>query len=189
MNAPVCLQPIELDTLVEYWLGELDEEGTRRVDEHLLGCDPCGAKLDEVIALGDGVRRAFASGLVGTVVGAGFTERLAQRGLRLREYRVERNGSVECSVGPDDDVVISRLSAPLSGVSRVDLVRIGMPGEPEVRAQDIPFDPASGEVVFIVPAAWLREMPSYVERMRLLAVDASGERPIGDYTFNHQGRD
>ena len=186
MSPPVCRQPIGLDTLVEYWLGELDDERTQRVDEHLLGCEPCGVQLDNIIALSEGVRRAFVAGLFGTVVGAGFTQRLAERGLRLREYRVERNGSVECSIGPDDDVVISRLSAPLSGIGRIDLVRGGAPGKPDVRAADIPFDAASGEVVFIVPAARLREMPSYVERMRLFAIDASGERLIGDYTFNHR---
>jgi hypothetical protein len=28
-------------------------------------------------------------------------------------------------------------------------------------------------------------MPSHRQRVRLMAVDASGERVIGDYTFNH----
>jgi len=189
MSARACRQPIGFDTLVERWLGELDAERTLQVDEHLLGCEPCGAQMDEIIALGEGVRRAFIAGQVGTVVGAGFLPRLVERGLRLREYRVGPQGSVNCSIGPDDDMVISRLSAPLSGIERVDLVRVGVPGAPEVRAADIPFDAASGEVVFILPAARLREMPSYVERMRLFAVDADGERLLGDYTFNHHGAD
>jgi hypothetical protein len=175
------------DTLLEYWLGELDDEHTQRIDLHLLGCDACGAQLDAIVELGEGVRGAFDAGLVGTVVGAGFTQRLAERGLRLREYRVECNGSVLCSVGPDDDVVVSRLSAPLSGIGRLDIVRHGMPGQTDVRAVDIPFDAASGEVVLIVPAARLRELPSFVQRMQLFAVDPDGERLIGNYTFNHQG--
>ncbi|MDM0110781.1 zf-HC2 domain-containing protein [Variovorax sp. J22R133] len=183
---PACRQPIAFDTLVEHWLGELDDARTQQVDEHLLGCDACGAQLDEIIALGEGVRGAFNAGLFGTAVGADFPRRLSGRGLRLREYRVERNGSVNCSIDPQDDVLISRLSAPLSGIERLDLVRVGVPGEPEFRAADIPFDAASGEVVFVMPAARLRKMPSYVEHMRLVAVDPSGERLIGDYTFNHR---
>jgi hypothetical protein len=186
MSASSCRQPIGFDALVEYWLGELDDERTQAVDLHLLGCEPCGARLDELVALGEGVRAAFASGWVGTVVGAGFAQRLAERGLKVREHRVERNGSVNCSVAPDDDVVIGRLRAPLSGIARLDLVRQGPPGEPAVRAVDIPFDAAGGEVVFVAPAARLRELPSCVERMQLFAVDAAGERLIGDYVFNHR---
>ena len=186
MNAPACGQPIGFDTLVQRWFGELDDELTLRVDEHLLGCEHCGAQMDEIIALGEGVRRAFTAGLIGTAVGADFLRLLAERGLRLREYRVDPNGSVDCSIGPDDDMVISRLSAPLSGIGRVDLVWAGAPGESEIRAADIPFDGASGEVVVILTAARLRVMPSYVERMRMFAVDAAGERLIGLYTFNHR---
>jgi hypothetical protein len=186
MNEPICHGPIGLDTLTDYWLGELDEERTEAVDLHLLGCDACGAYLDELVAFGDGVRSAFDAGLIGTVVGAGFAQRLTERGLKLREYKVERNGSVNCSVAPDDDVVISRLGAPLSGITRLDLVRSGAPGEPDIRAADIPFDAASGEVVFVAPAALLRELPTCVERMRLIAVEAAGERLIGDYAFNHR---
>jgi anti-sigma factor RsiW len=183
--APACREPIGVDTLVEYWLGELDDERTQRVDEHLLGCEDCGARLDEIVAMADGVRRAFDGGLIGTVVGAKFAQRLAERGLRLREYRVERNGSVNCSVAADDDVVISRLSAPLAGVGRVDVVRQS-PGEPAVRADDIPFDAASGVVIVVVPAARLRELPTCVETLQLYAVEARGERLLGHYTFNHR---
>jgi hypothetical protein len=186
VSTPACRQPIGLDTLVERWLGELGDERTLQVDEHLLGCEPCGAQMDEIIALREGVRRAFTAELVGAAVGADFLQLLTARGLRLREYRVGPEGSVNCSIGPEDDMVISRLSAPLAGIGRVDLVWAGAPGEPEMRAADIPFDAASGEVVFILPAVRLREMPSYVERMRLVAVEAGGERLIGHYTFNHR---
>jgi hypothetical protein len=185
VSTPPCRDPISFDVLVEYWLGELNDEHTQRIDAHLLGCDACGAKLDEIVALTDGVRGAFDAGLFGTIIGAGFARRLAELGLRLREYRVQRNGSVACSVGPDDDVVISRLSAPLSGIGRLDLLRLGQPGEPALRAEDIPFDAAGGEVVFVAPAARLRALPTCTERMQLIAVDASGERLVGDYTFNH----
>lgn len=186
MNATACPRPLPDDTLVEYWLGDLGDARTQEVDLHLLGCDACGARLDALVALADGVRGAFGAGLFGTVVGAGFAQRLAERGLRLREYRVPRNGSVECSVAPDDEVVIARLAAPLAGIARLDLLHGAMPGEPEARAADIPFDAASGEVILASPVARLRELPDCTERMRLVAVDEAGERVVGDYTFNHR---
>jgi len=40
---------------------------------------------------------------------------LAERKVRLREYRVPRNGSVNCSVAPEDEMVIARLDVPLGG--------------------------------------------------------------------------
>ena len=52
------------DRLVEYWLGETDDASTQGIDAHLLGCDACGAQLDELVALAHGVRHAFANGLV-----------------------------------------------------------------------------------------------------------------------------
>lgn len=188
MTHPDGHRPIDPETLLAYWLGELDEARTQQVDRHLLGCDRCGAELDALIALGDGVRRAFDAGLVGTAVGPGFVQRLAGRGLRLREYVVPRNGSVLCRIEPEDDVVLGRLQAPLAGLARVDLVR-HPPGGGAVRAEDIPFDGASGEVVIVTPAAYLRGLPTSVERMELFAVDAAGERLLGDYTFNHRAAD
>lgn len=186
MNAGDCRQPLGLDDLLAWWCGELDEPRSDEVELHLLGCDACGARLDEIAALGDGVRRAFEAGLVGAVVGADFAHALAARGLRLREHAVDLNGSIACTIAPDDDVLIARLRAPLAGVERLDLLRLGAQGEVARRATDIPFDGDAGEVVLVAPAARVRKMPSGVETMRLVAVDAAGgERVLGDFRFDH----
>lgn len=186
MTEPGCSQPLAFETLVAYWLGELAEPQMQAVDLHLLGCDSCGAEADALAALAGGVRAAFDAGLVGSVVDGGFVRHLQARGLRVREYRVAAGGSVNCSVAPDDDVVVSRLGASLAGVTRLDLVRVGAHGEPDLRAADIPFEGARDEVLVVVPAARLRELPDGVERVRLLAVDRDGERVVGDYAFNHR---
>lgn len=186
MTPPACRAPLAPDTLLAYWLGELDAARTAAADEHLLGCEPCGAALDALVALGDGVRRAFGAGLVGAVVGPAFVQRLADRGLRLREYRVAPQGQVNCHVDPEDDLVLSRLSAPLAGLTRLDLVLHPGDGGPALRAEDIPFDAALDEVVVVMQMQRLRALPSGTERVELLAVDAAGERRIGDYTFIHR---
>jgi len=49
----------------------------------------------------------------------------------------------------------------------------------------VPFDAASGEVLVVPPAAWLKTMAAFTMQMRLIAVDETGERQIGEYTFNH----
>jgi hypothetical protein len=102
----------------------------------------------------------------------------------VREYRVARNGSVNCSVAPEDELLVSRLEAPLAGVRRVDVISYLNDAQTDV-FRDVPFDARSGEVVVAPQLAQLRAMPSHRRRLRLLAVDDSGERVLGDYTFNH----
>jgi hypothetical protein len=92
---------------------------------------------------------------------------------------------VQCTVGPEDDVVVARLVADLRDVARLDLVSRVDDG-PEERHADIPFDPAAGEVMFAPPADVLRARPSHVDRVRLVAVAPRGERLLGEYTFDHR---
>lgn len=169
----------DLASLVRYWAGELDEAAEAAVEEHYLGCAACTARLAEVQALAEGVRRAFSSGLVRFVVTPRFVEAMRSRGLKLREYRVARNGSVDCSVHPDDDMLFSRLQAPLEGVERVDVIA------GENRLEDVVFDAASGEVVMAPSIVHIRTLPAHRYVVRLMAVGADGERELGEYTFNH----
>lgn len=184
MNTSNCTAPIGFSALTEYWLGELDEAAETRIDEHLFGCQECGATLDEIIALAGGVRAAFGQGAMRAFVTDAFVKRLVEQNVRVREYRIPRNGSVNCSVAPEDEVLVARLEAALGGVTRLDAHFYLGDAQPEV-FRDIPFDPASGEVLITPKIAHLRAAPLHVSRVRLVAVDANGERVIGDYTFNH----
>lgn len=180
---------VGFDRLVEYWLGETDDAGTRAIDEHLLGCEACGGRLDQVVVLARGVRGAFAAGLVQGFVGPAFVAELARLGVRVREHVVPCNGGVECSVEPGDELVVGRLQAPLAGVDRLDVVARVEPGGAERRLLDVPFDAPSGEVVLVPRLAELRGRGAHDLRLRLLAVDArGGEREIGRYTFHHRPR-
>jgi hypothetical protein len=126
-------------------------------------------------------------GRVAAGISVPFLETLRSQGMRIREYRVPPDGRVECTLRADDDAVVSRMQAPLAGVKRVDaLQRVEVGGEvSEQRVEDVPFDPAAGEVLFLPSAAALRKMPAHTMRMRLVAVDEAGERPLGEYTFAH----
>jgi len=178
---------IDRDALVDYWLGDTDAAATEAIDAHLMACDDCGARLDEVIALARGVRAAFDHGEVRATVTAAFVGRLEAAGRRVHEYRVPHNGSVMCSLAPGDDQLISRLDAPLAGVTRVDaeFAYSFAPGRPE-RLRDIPFDAASGEVLFAPKMSFVRQQSSHDFVVRLLAIDDAGERELGRYTFHHQ---
>ena len=173
----------DMGTLVAYWLGELDEAREGTLEEHYLGCAECSARLQEVEALADGVKRSYKSGRVGAVVTSAFVERLRSRGLQLREYHVPRNGSVNCSIGPEHDVLLGYLDdVPLEGVARVDAVVVL---DREIRLEDVPFDAAAGQVVLAPSVELMRSLPAHREVVRLMAVEEGGDRLLGEYTFNH----
>jgi hypothetical protein len=186
-----CDAPIGFETLIEYWLGEVQQGSEAALEEHLFGCASCTKRLEGLVALASGVRATVAEGRVSLAVSVRFVETMRQAGLRLREYRVEPGGSVNCTIQADDDAVISRIRAPLSGVKRIDVVRSMGGGVPDARVADVPFDPETGEVLIIPSPAWLKTMPAFTTRMRLIAMGERGEaggadeKALGDYTFNH----
>lgn len=185
MNGP--REHLSTATLLDYWLHDSDAATTDRVDEHLMQCEACGQALDELVALGDGVRAAFRAGTVAAVSTDAFVQRLADQGLNLRSYQLPRNGSVNCTVAPEDDVVVSRLEVPLQGVQRLDAEAV-LSTVPEQRhtLSDIPFDPRAGEVLYLPRLDVLRRLPAHTMQLTLLAVEPGGRRELGRYTFCHR---
>ena len=175
--------------LLAYWLGELDEAGAEAVEEHLFRCDACGARLRELILLGGAVRKALLKGEFGTVVTPSFTRRLSAAGVRIREYHLEPGGSVNCTVAPEDDLVISHLRVEVGDVRQIDLIVDDGDGGSTHRSRHIAFNAGTGEVTLIPPVALLRTLGKDRQRMRLMAVDKSSERLLGEYTFNHSPYD
>lgn len=177
-----CGKPVDFEALVAWWLGEAPAGDA--IEEHLLACAHCSGRLEWLAALSHGVRAVVREGRVSMVVSAPFVESMRRAGLRLREYRLDPGGSVNCTIRADDDAVVSRLRAPLAGVRRLDVVRAQDAG-PEERIADVPFDAAAGEVLLVPSAAWLKTMPAFTTRTRLVAVDEAGETQLGEYTFVH----
>jgi hypothetical protein len=179
-----CTAQLADETLLDWWSGELDAPEARRVERHLLSCGSCSGRVGTVAAVASGVSALVREGRLPAVLAPVVVDRLRRDGRRIREYRLAPGGTVQCSVAPDDDVVLARLRADFEGATRVDLVRYSDDG-PEQRLADLPFDPASRELIYAPPADVLRAMPAHVERMRLYAVGPDGERLLGEYTFDH----
>ncbi|WP_427913410.1 hypothetical protein ACPWT1_00055 [Ramlibacter sp. MMS24-I3-19] len=179
-------QHIPLDVLLQDWLGEVDPVVRDTVDAHLMACDACGELLDDMVALGTGVRQALRAGAITLIAGADFLQRLAARGARIREYRLPHNGSVNCTVAPGDDVLAGRVQVPLDGVQRLDLV-MELSSQPGVlhRVDDIPFDAQADEVLFLPAVAQVRQMPAHTLFLTLLSHEDSGSRELGRYEFRH----
>ncbi|HSR07184.1 MAG TPA: hypothetical protein VLM42_08545 [Bryobacteraceae bacterium] len=180
-----CANPIDAAVLGDYWLGALAGSEEEAVELHLLDCDLCGARLREVIALAEGVRKIAREGSLRMVVGDVFLERVAEEGLRVRQYVPPAGGGVECTVTAEDDFLIGRLAADMRGAKRVDLCICDEHGVEQMRLADIPVSGA-GEVVYQESMTFAKAAPSMRMIARLVGFDDAGvERVLGEYTFNH----
>jgi hypothetical protein len=181
-----CSNPIDAAVLADYWLAALASPEEEAVEEHLLGCDRCGARLREVIALAAGVRKLAREGSLRMVVSDAFLKRAEEEGLRVRQYAPPPGGGVECTVAAEDDILIGRLAANLSGAKRVDLCICDERGVEQLRLPDIPVHAGASSVVYQESITFAKAMPTNKMIARLVTFDeAGGERLLGEYTFNH----
>jgi hypothetical protein len=182
-----CASPLDAAVLAEYWLAALSPDEEEAVEEHLFTCDECGARLGEAIALAEAVHDLGRQGSLLMVVSDTFLERVAEEGMRVRQYAPPKGGSIACTVTAEDDFLIGRLTADLSEAKRIDLCLCDEHVTEKLRLADVPFHPAAGGVAFQQPIGYAKAAPSETVIARLIGFDAAGgEGLLGEYTFHHQ---
>jgi len=179
-----CAKPIALEKLIAWWLDELQDEA---LEEHLIGCAHCSKRMEELAACAAGIRAAVRGGAISLMPTPRFLDILKSQGMRIREYAAVPGETVNCTITAEDDAVVSRLKAPLAGMRRLDVLQsVEIEGRIERwRSEDVPFDPAAGEVLVLPAGAQLKTMPKITWRMQLVAVDDAGERALAEYIFDH----
>lgn len=181
-----CSNPIDAAVLADYWLAALASSEEEAVEEHLLACDRCGARFREVIAIAEGVRNLAREGCLRMIVSDAFLERAAEEGLRVRQYAPPLGGGVQCTVTAEDDILIGRLAANLSGAKRVDLCICDERGVEQLRLPDIPVHPNASSVIYQESITFAKAAATQKMIARLVAFDETGAgRLLGEYTFNH----
>ena len=181
-----CPNPLDFAVLADYWLAALANPEEEAVEEHLFECDQCGARLQEVIGLAEGIRALAREGSLRMVVSDAFLKRAAEEGLRIHEYAPPAGGSVNCTVTAEDDLLIGRLATDVSRVKRVDLCICDERGIEQLRMQDIPIRSGASSVAYQESITFAKTLPTHKMVARLVAVDeAGGESLLGEYTFNH----
>jgi len=185
VSQAACSDPIDAELLTEYWLSSLSEADEARIEEHLFGCDSCGDRLRELIALAEAIRKLAGEGNLRVIISDSFLECAAAHGLRVRQYSPPAGGGVNCTVTVNDDLLIGRLASDLSGARRVDIAMCDQAGQERGRLRDIPFNQSQREVIFNEPIERARASPANVLVLKLLAVDEGEDHLIGTYTFNH----
>ncbi|MCC7180896.1 MAG: hypothetical protein IT177_21125 [Acidobacteria bacterium] len=181
-----CATPIDVAILADYWAAALPASEEAAVETHLLECDRCGARLRDVIALAEALRTVAREGRLRMVVSETFLRQAAQDGVRIRQYAPPAGGRVACTVAAEDDILVGRLAADVSGARRIDLSVCNERGIEQIRLPDIPVRAGMREVIYQESSPFIKAAPSFTLRARLLAVDdEGGERLLGEYTFNH----
>jgi len=172
--------------LMDYWLGVLQSTVEEPIEEHLMGCDRCGDRLREVIALAEGLRALARSGALLVVISDHVVTRAEEMGHRIRQYAPPPGGSVQCTVSADDDLLVARLAADLSSADRVDLSWYTDQGVELVRMSDIPIRGDAGAVICQQSITMAKSSPSNTLIARLVSVDSAGaEHLLGEYAFHH----
>jgi hypothetical protein len=184
-----CQSPLPFASLVDYWAGDLPEEEQARVEEHQFACATCAERLESIGELTRGIaavakrRGGFAFSLTASMV-----KKLEEHGLVMRYYRARPGDVVPCTVGPDDDLMVTWLDADFAGVERVDLALYNEAGQLQFRNEDVPVDHGTNQVIYTLAGDLLRKAlhhgPEKV-RVELISVDAQGERVLGQYIFAH----
>jgi hypothetical protein len=185
MNEEPC-QKLSLTDLVDYSMGDLPESQAANVEEHLFSCPDCGRQAAELDRLVGGVGRAARTGQMGALVTDAVLNRLSRDGVRVRNFALSPGDIVPCAVWEDDEVMVLRLRGDFTGISEVTLAQ-RVEGVEVSRASGLTARSPRGEILYAVPAAWVRQLPEAAVEL-VLSADIGGEvRTIGAYTLRHAG--
>lgn len=190
-EAPVtderCALGVAFADLIDYWTGDLQGEQAAHIEQHVFECGECAKRLSEVDALARGISAVVRQGHFHGVVTDAILNQLARDGFRMRTFALQPGQTVACAVWADDDLVVTRMRANLSGLDRVTVVTQLHTGEELGRLSDVPVRPGQGEIIDVISAGLLRKLPATRVRMIVSGVEGGTEQVIGEYTLEHAG--
>jgi len=186
MTEPRCPSPLPLELLVDYWAGASTGGDAERVEDHVFLCDSCTGRLSNVASLARGIARVSRRrGGVHTGATESMVARFETDALRMRHYRAVPGERVACTVGADDDLLVTYLRADLSNVERVDMILRDGQGRLIERIEDAPIDATTGQVIYTLSGDVARTFPAMNIDVDLIGIDKHGERKIASYRFEH----
>ena len=149
-----------------------------------MGCGDCASRLQQLASLGAGLAVLARQGRVTGIVSRAVLNRMQRDGVNVRLYSLAPGEALPCAVFPADDLVVAALRADFSGLDAVTLSVVGPGNSSLVEAGDVPVSAPEGEVLWAMPAAVVRKLPS----MRLqLTLSSAGATPteLGQYVLDH----
>jgi hypothetical protein len=185
VSASACAANVGLEQLVDHWCDRaaaVDET----LEEHVFGCAACTARLAWLADLAEtmppvierrGGRRLILTG--------DAVEHMVRRGVRVRQYHFGDGRQIECSVGFDDDLVVSWIPLAVAEDEVVHGVMLAPDGSEFSRLDDAPVDRARGMLIIASAAEAILRLPDVRLRLTLSATSPRGTRELGEYIYNH----
>lgn len=171
--------------LTDYAAGELTEAEAAAIDGHLFTCAACAGRAAELEALVRAIPPAVRLAEVGGFVTDAVLNRLSRDGARVRTFALAPGAVVPCAVWEGDELLAMRMQGDFGGAGEVTISqRVG--GTEVIRATG-QVATRGGEIIYVVPAAWVRELAVVEVEVTLTAREGDRERPIGSYTLLHGG--
>jgi hypothetical protein len=187
MTGTRCPAPIGFPDVVDYWAGDLTRAEEDRIEDHMFTCAECAREVAAAEALVRGIAAVVRDGRLHSVVTDAVLNRLSADGVRVRTFTLEGDAVVPCAVWADDDLVVARIRADLSGVDSVTIVTREASGREISRLSDVAVRPGQREILNAFSAAQLRRLPATRVQVTVTAPAGSGERTIAAYTLEHAG--
>jgi hypothetical protein len=177
-----CEAPLSVDTLVDYFAGDLAAPDSERIDLHLLSCAGCADDASALAPLLTALRQHIPY-----VISAAGLEALERRHLRIARSEV-RAGARSLVPFPDGaDLLVIKLAAPLSEVKHLDCELRTPDGQPLMAIPEAPFDAQEGSVQLACQRHFLEIFAAIPEfTVTLYRTGDDGPRvPIAEYTIHH----
>jgi hypothetical protein len=183
MTGP-CVAPIEDETMVQYWSGDLPDQQSDAVEDHVFSCASCAARLETVASLAASVASLARQGRISGIVSRQLLNQLQHDGVRVRIYSLVPGDVVPCAVFPDDDLVVTSLRANFTGVDAVTVTITGTAPLSRVVLDDVPVSPAEGELLWATPGALVRQLPTSRVTLTMTEGSSNGRR-LAEYMLEH----
>jgi hypothetical protein len=105
----------------------------------------------------------------------------------MRTFAPEPGSFIPCAIWPEDDLIVTRLKGDFNGYEQLTLVLKAIDGPELSRDEDIPLTAGVHEIITVISAAQLRQLPSMRLQMLVSGTRNGIEQTIGEYGLEHAG--
>lgn len=177
--------PIAWGDLLAYFLDDLSSADADALEEHLFACDACAERASRVHDTGGGLVELVRSGSLGARSTIALLNRCSRDRLNVRRYILYPGQVVACTVRGEDDFVLAQLVLDRPAPARVDLAMLDAHGAELLSVEDVVVDPRGNQVLSLLPARPLQDVPSREVEYVLFAVEPGRREVIGRYRLDH----
>jgi anti-sigma factor RsiW len=169
------------ERIEDYLAGFLDEQEAEALEAHLFSCGDCAIESEKLFGLAAAIREA-----VPPVLTAERFAQLERAGRIAAVNPMSPGGLAEVRYPPEQQLLVHRLGgSDLREARRVDVALLDLDGRAISRFDDVPFDPARGEVLVACQSHFAELFP-HDAVFRLEVVRGDRREESSRYTVLHR---